>query len=129
MGTDLNPAAPAFMPRAPRPDTFMKQLTAPALAEWLADTSRPAPVLLDVREPWEVQTVSIAGIIAIPMGQIPARSEELDPEAEVVCICHHGGRSAQVAMFLESRGFKQISNLTGGMDAWARQVDPSLPTY
>lgn len=107
----------------------MKQLSPSALAERLADQTRPAPVLLDVREPWEVQTVSIAGSTTIPMGQIPARSEEIDPEAEVVCICHHGARSAQVAMFLEARGFTQVSNLQGGIDAWSRQVDPSLPTY
>ena len=107
----------------------MQQLTAPALAERLADTTRPAPILLDVREPWEIQTVALAGITAIPMREMPARSAELDQEAEVVCICHHGGRSAQVAMFLESRGFTKISNLQGGMDAYARQVDASLATY
>lgn len=107
----------------------MQQLTPPALAERLADTTRPAPVLLDVREPWEVQTVSLAGITAIPMREVPGRLEELTPDAEVVCVCHHGGRSAQIAMFLESRGFTQVYNLQGGMDGYARQVDPSLPTY
>ncbi|MGI4983446.1 MAG: rhodanese-like domain-containing protein [Janthinobacterium lividum] len=107
----------------------MQQLAPSALAERLADTSRPAPVLLDVREPWEVQTAAITGSTSIPMGQIPARSEEIDPDAEVVCICHHGARSAQVAMFLESRGFTQVWNLSGGIDAWSRQVDPSVPSY
>ncbi|WP_213297017.1 rhodanese-like domain-containing protein [Paraburkholderia sacchari] len=107
----------------------MQNLTAPALAEWLADTSRAAPVLLDVREPWEIQTASIAGSVSIPMAQIPARSEELDDEAQIVCICHHGARSAQVAMFLESRGFAKVFNLQGGIDAWSRQVDPKVPTY
>ncbi|MFX1762757.1 rhodanese-like domain-containing protein [Paraburkholderia sp. A1RI-2L] len=107
----------------------MQNLTAPALAEWLADTSRGAPVLLDVREPWEIQTASIAGSVPIPMAQIPARSEELDDEAQIVCICHHGARSAQVAMFLESRGFTKVFNLQGGIDAWSRQVDPKVPTY
>jgi len=107
----------------------MQQLTAPALAERLADTTKPAPILLDVREPWEIQTVALAGITAIPMREISARTAELDQDAEVVCICHHGGRSAQVGMFLESRGFTKISNLQGGMDAYSRQVDPSLPIY
>jgi len=107
----------------------MQQLTAPALAERLADTTQATPILLDVREPWEIQTVALAGITAIPMRDIPARAAELDQDAEVVCICHHGGRSAQVAMFLESRGFTKISNLQGGMDAYSKQVDPSLPTY
>jgi len=107
----------------------MEQLAPAALAERLADHSRPAPALLDVREPWEIQTVSLPNITAIPMNQIPARIDELDPEAEIVCVCHHGGRSAQVAMFLGSRGFNRLYNLQGGMDAYARIVDPSLPTY
>jgi rhodanese-related sulfurtransferase len=107
----------------------MQNLTASALAEWLADPSRPAPVLLDVREPWEVATAHIAGCVEIPMRDIPARSEELDDEAQVVCICHHGARSANVGMFLEGRGFKQVFNLQGGIDAWSRQVDPTVPLY
>ncbi|CAN7253269.1 rhodanese-like domain-containing protein [Trinickia sp. LjRoot230] len=107
----------------------MQNVTAPALAEWLADTSRPAPVLLDVREPWEITTASIAGCVSIPMREIPANSEALDDEAPIVCICHHGARSANVAMFLEGRGFKQVFNLQGGIDAWSHQVDPTVPTY
>ncbi|TDN67008.1 rhodanese-like domain-containing protein [Paraburkholderia sp. BL10I2N1] len=107
----------------------MQNLSASALAEWLADTSRAAPVLLDVREPWEIATANIAGSVSIPMREIPARSEELDDDAEIVCVCHHGARSAQVAMFLESRGHAKVFNLQGGIDAWSRQVDPSVPTY
>jgi rhodanese-related sulfurtransferase len=107
----------------------MQNLTPSALADWLADESRPAPVLLDVREPWEISTASIADCVSIPMREIPARSEELDDETPIVCICHHGARSANVAMFLESRGFKQMFNLQGGIDAWSRQVDTSVPTY
>ena len=107
----------------------MQTLTAPALAEWLADNSRAAPVLLDVREPWEIETAKIAGSLSIPMREIPARSEELDDEAQIVCVCHHGARSAQVAMFLESRGFANVFNLQGGIDAWSRLVDPKVPTY
>ncbi|MGF6600052.1 rhodanese-related sulfurtransferase [Paraburkholderia sp. GAS448] len=107
----------------------MQNLSASALAEWLADTSRAAPVLLDVREPWEIATAQIAGSVSIPMREIPARSEELDDDAEIVCVCHHGARSAQVAMFLESRGHAKVFNLQGGIDAWSRQVDPSVPTY
>jgi rhodanese-related sulfurtransferase len=107
----------------------MQNLTAPALAEWLADSSRPAPVLLDVREPWEIETAKIAGCVSIPMRDIPARSGELDDDAQIVCVCHHGARSANVAMFLESRGFAKVFNLQGGIDAWSRQVDPSVPLY
>lgn len=107
----------------------MQNLTAPDLAQWLADPSRPAPVLLDVREPWEIATAQIAGCVDIPMRDIPARSEELDDEAQIVCICHHGARSANVAMFLEGHGFKHVFNLQGGIDAWSRQVDPKVPLY
>jgi rhodanese-related sulfurtransferase len=63
------------------------------------------------------------------MRAIPARTPELDPDAETVVICHHGGRSMQVAMFLERTGFGRVYNLAGGVDAWARQVDPSMATY
>jgi rhodanese-related sulfurtransferase len=107
----------------------MQHLTAPQLAEWIADTSRAAPVLLDVREPWEYQTCHIEGALPMPMNTVPARQEELDPEAPLVCICHHGARSMQVAAFLERNGFTQVTNLTGGIHAWAQQVDGSMPTY
>jgi rhodanese-related sulfurtransferase len=107
----------------------MQQLTAPQLAEWMADESRARPVLLDVREPWEFQTCHIGGALLMPMQTVPARQEELDPDTPVVCICHHGMRSMQVAAFLERAGFTQVINLTGGVHAWAQQVDPSMPTY
>jgi rhodanese-related sulfurtransferase len=86
-------------------------------------------VLLDVREPWEFQTCSIAGSRHLPMREVPARKDELDPDAEVVVICHHGGRSMQVAVFLEKNGFARVHNLAGGVDAWAKTVDPSMPVY
>ncbi len=107
----------------------MQQLTAPQLAEWSQDESRAKPVLLDVREPWEFQTCHIPGAVAMPMQTVPARQEELDPDAPIVCICHHGMRSMQVAAFLERAGFTHVTNLSGGVHAWAQQVDPSMPTY
>jgi rhodanese-related sulfurtransferase len=107
----------------------MQPLPASDLAAWLTDPTRPAPQLLDVREPWEVALCALPGAVTIPMGQIPGRTEELDPDRPVVCYCHHGMRSMQVAMFLDRRGFGQVWNLTGGVDAWAREVDPSYPTY
>ena len=107
----------------------MNHLSAPELAHWLADSERKAPVLLDVREPWEFETCHIPESQLMPMSSIPARQEELDPEQAIVCICHHGGRSMQVAHFLERNGFNQILNLTGGVHAWALQVDTSMPTY
>jgi rhodanese-related sulfurtransferase len=107
----------------------MNHLTAPELAAWLADTTRARPLLLDVRENWEFETCRIEGSTQIAMNTIPARIEELDDEAEIVCICHHGARSMQVAAFLERHGFEKVTNLTGGIHAWAVQVDPSMPTY
>ena len=107
----------------------MQTLTAPELAAWLADESRDKPVLLDVREPWEFQTCHIAGSLPIPMHSIPERMQELDEDATVVCICHHGARSMSVAAFLERNGFTNVINLTGGVHAWALQVDSSMPTY
>ena len=88
-----------------------------------------SPLLIDVREAWEHQTAHIENSTLIPMGQVAGRVCELDPEAEIVVICHHGGRSMQVAAFLEHRGFSKVYNLTGGVDAWARTVDPSMQLY
>jgi rhodanese-related sulfurtransferase len=107
----------------------LNQLSATELAAWLADARRDQPVLLDVREPWEWQTARIEGARHMPMREVPARVAELDPEREVVAICHHGGRSMQVAMFLEKNGFSKVHNLQGGVDAWSRTVDPAVPTY
>ena len=107
----------------------MHTITAPALAAWLGDASRAKPVLLDVREPWEFQTCHIAGAMPMPMNTVPARIQELDEETPIVCICHHGARSMSVAAFLERQGFTQITNLTGGVHAWALQVDGTMPTY
>ena len=107
----------------------MNHLTAPELAAWLADPSRLQPVLLDVRENWEIATCQIAGSTLIPMNTIPARIEELDDDADIVCICHHGARSLSVAAFLERNGFGKTFNLTGGIHAWALQVDSAMPKY
>lgn len=107
----------------------MQHLSAPELAQWLADEARAKPLLLDVREPWEFQTCHIAGAASMPMRTVPARLAELDAGQPVVCICHHGARSMQVANFLEQNGFLQAINLTGGVHAWALQVDNSMPTY
>jgi rhodanese-related sulfurtransferase len=107
----------------------MQHITALELADWLADDARPSPVLLDVRENWEFETCHIAGAQLMPMQTVPTRIEDLDEDAAIVCICHHGARSMQVAAFLERHGFNQITNLTGGIHAWAVQVDSTMPQY
>jgi len=106
-----------------------EQIKAADLAVWLKDESRAQPFLLDVRESWEFAHCAITGAVSMPMGGIPARTAELDTERDIVCICHHGMRSQQVAMFLASRGFEHVFNLSGGVHAWAEQVDPAMPTY
>lgn len=107
----------------------MHQLLPKKLAEWLADASRPAPLLLDVREPWEFEHCHLAGARHMPMHLVPVNCQELDPEKDVVVICHHGARSMQVAMFLENRGFTSVYNLYGGVDGWASDVDPTMRRY
>ena len=108
---------------------MIKQISPAELAAWLADKSRDKPLLLDVREPWEHDKARIAGSQLVPMGQIQARVAELSKNNEVVAICHHGGRSMQVAMFLEQNGYAKVHNLAGGVDSWAKTVDPSMPVY
>ena len=107
----------------------MRHVSALQLASWLADKSLPAPLLLDVREKWEFDTCHIAGSKHVPMNMVPARLGELDPDTEIVCVCHHGVRSMHVASYLERNGFGKVTNLSGGIDAWADQVDPSMPQY
>lgn len=107
----------------------MNAVSAPELAAWLADPDRAKPLLLDVREAWETNICRIDGSQFVPMQAIPQHMGEWDRQRDTVCICHHGGRSMHVAMFLQRQGFTSVFNVTGGLDAWARQVDPAMPTY
>ncbi|HEY5930261.1 MAG TPA: rhodanese-like domain-containing protein [Burkholderiales bacterium] len=107
----------------------MRTITAPELARWLGESVDNPPVLLDVREPWEVELASLPGSLAIPMGRIAAEIGSIDPDRSTVCLCHHGARSMQVAMFLERQGFSDVVNLTGGIHAWSELVDPAVKTY
>ena len=107
----------------------MQNMTAKELAAWLGDETSPGPLLLDVREPWEYQICHIDGSRNVPMSTVPASVGHLDQDKPTVCICHHGMRSMQVALFLERHGFSNVINLTGGVDAWAMQVDSGMPTY
>ena len=91
------------------------------------------PVVLDVREPWEITTAHMipegAALVTIPMQQIPARLAEIDPNRPILALCHHGVRSQQVALFLDRQGYPEVYNITGGIDAWSRLIDPSVPLY
>lgn len=95
------------------------------------------PVVLDVREPWEVQTASISEdgftLACIPMREIPERLAGLraahGADHPIACLCHHGMRSLQVANYLAQSGFSDVVNLQGGIDAWSQQLDVSVPRY
>ena len=87
------------------------------------------PLLLDVREGWEIETAAVAGAVCIPMGEVPTRLAELDRDRPVLVMCHHGRRSAQVAYLLERSGFREVINLAGGIDAWSERVDPGIARY
>ena len=112
---------------------MIDQVRPSELADWFAHDTSAAPVLLDVREPWEVQTASVTPqgftLVAIPMNEIPARVSELDPAQRIACLCHHGARSQRVAAFLAQNGFADVANIAGGIDAWSSQHDPSVPRY
>jgi rhodanese-related sulfurtransferase len=87
-------------------------------------------VLLDVREPWEVETSKIDGATVIPMGDVPSRAhQELDPEEHIVVLCHHGVRSMNVTVWLRQQGFEKVQSMRGGIDAWSRQIDGNVPMY
>ena len=87
-------------------------------------------LLLDVREPWEFETSQIEGSKHIPMGDVPARAhQELDPDEHIVVLCHHGVRSLSVTNCLRQQGFEKVQSMSGGIDGWARTVDPKVPLY
>ena len=117
----------------PRASTFeaVRSLSVDQLRAFAA--TEPQALLLDVREPWEVQLARIElpgmAMLHIPMNDIPERLDELDVSQPVVCICHHGVRSAQVVAFLQQSGLPRVYNLAGGLEAWSTQIDPTMPRY
>ncbi|RYZ11684.1 MAG: sulfurtransferase [Comamonadaceae bacterium] len=112
---------------------MIDQILPSEVGAWFAAEPSAEAVLLDVREPWELQTASVRpdgfALKTIPMNEIPARLGELDPGQRIACLCHHGARSQRVAMFLEQNGFEQVANVSGGIDAWSARHDPAVPRY
>jgi len=106
----------------------MREFSAVELKQYL-DTTQPAPLLIDVRQPWEYDVCQLENSHLIPMSQIPEKLSELDKEQETVVICHHGIRSRSVGRYLEQAGFTNIINLSGGVAQWAKSVDTLMPTY
>ena len=105
----------------------MQEFSASKLQEYLQAGNKPR--LLDVREPWEFKTCHIEGSELIPMRQVQNALNELEKDEEIVVICHHGIRSRMIARMLEQVGFTRIINLSTGVDGWAKEVDPTMPTY
>jgi rhodanese-related sulfurtransferase len=109
----------------------MEQIYPAQVAEWASQQTQ-RPILLDVREAWEVQTAcakpEVLDLVHMPMQSIPARLDELDKTRPIACLCHHGSRSMQVASFLLQHGFEAV-NVAGGIHAWSAQVDPNIPVY
>ena len=99
----------------------------------LAERLKTAPTdlkVIDVREPWEYETAHIGGSVLMPMGDVPSRANtELDPDEPIVVLCHAGVRSMSVTAWLRNQGFEKAQSLRGGIDAWSREIDPSVPRY
>ena len=106
------------------------EITTRDLKQLLALAGPDRPIILDVREAWEYQVARIEGSTLIPMGDIPSRAfNELDPEAHIITVCHHGVRSMNVAVWLRHQGFERTQSLRGGIDAWSAEIDPTVPRY
>jgi len=106
---------------------MVREITAPELK---ARRDRgETPLVIDVREAWELQLASIPDVVHVPMSQVPARIGELSRDAETIVMCHAGGRSLRVAHFLANQGFTNVANLTGGIAAWSELVDATVPHY
>jgi rhodanese-related sulfurtransferase len=113
---------------------MIDQVQPAQLAAWIASQAPHGnTVVLDVREAWEVETACVKPdgfeLLPIPMHTVPMRLQELKADQPVAVLCHHGGRSMQVAAFLVQQGFSHVANVAGGIHAWSTQVDASVPTY
>lgn len=106
----------------------LHKLSVEELKAWL-ESAEAEPLIIDVREPWEYQVCRLESSVHIPMRQVPVQMSKLDRDRDIVVLCHHGIRSLQVCRFLAQQGFGRLFNVTGGIDAWAQQVDPSMARY
>lgn len=113
----------------------MRHFSPKQLQDYLTQFSgnEPAPLLLDVREPWEFEYCHIEGSVLIPMGKLAAKIDSLEAEIgftrDIIMICHHGIRSRQMGYYMEQAGFKSITNLDGGVERWAEDVDSAMRRY
>ncbi len=98
-------------------------------AHRLLASSPEAVMLIDVREPFELDIAKVTGAEAIPMRQIPEHVGALPKDKHLLIMCHHGGRSMRVTQFLRMQGYTTVTNVAGGIDAWAQEIDPSIKRY
>ncbi len=115
---------------------MIAQVQPAEFSQWLQELAakgQPTPLVLDVREPWELQTASVKPegfeLMTMPMRSIPQFLNQLPQDRPIACLCHHGIRSQQVAYFLSQQGFEQVANIAGGIEAWSQQRDTSVPLY
>ena len=106
----------------------MIEKTVLEINEILNDDSNTA-MILDVREKWEYDICHIENSVHIPMGQITEKKDDLNHSGTIIVVCHHGVRSRMVAKYLDGNGFVNIINLSGGIDAWSNEIDPSMTKY
>lgn len=111
---------------------MIEQVRPAEFEEWLRAQPR-RPLVLDVREPWEQQLAGVKAqdfdLLAVPMTQVPGRLAEVPSDRPIACLCHHGVRSQHVALFLAHQGYTDVVNIAGGIEAWSRDRDPSVPLY
>jgi rhodanese-related sulfurtransferase len=113
---------------------MIDQIQPSQLQDWItSQAAHGQTVVLDVREPWEIETACVTAqgfeLVKMVMHTVPARVQDLKRDQPIACLCHHGGRSMQVAMFLAQQGFGHVANIVGGINAWSSQVDASVPRY
>ena len=121
--SDLSPASAASMP-----DEYPLEIDV-AAAKQLHDANPQRTSIIDVREPFELTICRVAGAEHIPMRQIPAHVDSLARDKHLLILCHVGGRSLRVTEFLRAQGFTAVSNIAGGIDAWAQEIEPGMQRY
>jgi rhodanese-related sulfurtransferase len=126
----MSELSPQFIEQEIAPQDFARIRSGARRHTSASGEDHGAPILLDVREPWEFDTARLADSLLMPMGDVTSRAHaELDPDAHIVVVCHHGQRSLSVAMWLRGQGFEQAQSLAGGIDAWSRLIDAAVPRY
>lgn len=108
---------------------MIREVAPSELATWRQDEAREAPLLVDVREPWEFEYCHIEDSMLVPLAALPSATGRLPRDRDIVVVCHHGVRSFHAAVWLASAGFPRVQHLRGGIAAWANEVDTTMKRY